>query len=244
MSSQPRMRVFAGPNGSGKSTLKPYLLDYQLGVYVNADEIAKHFSANDSLDLRPFGVSVDEEPFRQHMQSELTARNQASDFSISDIGINGSFLSLGRYRVNSYSHAIVADYIRRQLLSCGATFCYETVLSHPSKVSFMREALSLGYRTYLYYIATEDPDINVNRVRNRVLLGGHNVPEEKIRSRYVKSLDLLFDAINASSRAFIFDNSGSAGQHFMVASYDGSQLTIESPQLPAWFDQYVMARLV
>ena len=64
-------------------------------------------------------------------------------------------------------------------------------MSSPDKIDFLAEARRRGFRTYLYYVATVDPLININRVANRVRMGGHPVPEEKIVSRYARSLDLL-----------------------------------------------------
>jgi predicted ABC-type ATPase len=85
---------------------------------------------------------------------------------------------------------------------------FETVMSSEDKVAFMLKAKASGYRTYLYFVATEDPDININRVKNRVAAGGHPVPTEKIVQRYGRCLNLLPAAIAASNRAYIFDNSG------------------------------------
>lgn len=51
-------------------------------------------------------------------------------------------------------------------------------------IYFMREARERGYRTYLYFVSTEDADINVNRVAIRIREGGHPVPPEKIRDRH------------------------------------------------------------
>ena len=68
-------------------------------------------------------------------------------------------------------------------------------MSFPDKLEFLRKAQLKGYRTYLYYVATDDPDINISRVRNRVQLGGHSVPEDKIVNRYYRSLDFLMEAV-------------------------------------------------
>ncbi len=57
-------------------------------------------------------------------------------------------------------------------------------------------------------MATESPEININRVANRVDDGGHDVAQDKIVERYYRSLELLPSAIAASDRAYIFDNSG------------------------------------
>lgn len=77
------------------------------------------------------------------------------------------------------------------------TFTFETVMSSRDKVDLLCKAQQLGYRTYLYYVATEDPIINISRVKARVRRGGHWVPEDKIVSRYSASLDLLLRFIGA-----------------------------------------------
>ena len=81
-------------------------------------------------------------------------------------------------------------------------------MSSDDKVALLAKAQSLGFGTYLYYVSTEDPQINISRVSNRVNLGGHNVPQDKIVQRYYRSLDLLFEAIKYSNRTYLFDNSG------------------------------------
>ena len=73
---------------------------------------------------------------------------------------------------------MAADFIRQKLLEARVSFTFETVMSVPDKVAFLRKAQQFGYRTYLYYVATEDPDINISRVRYRVKMGGHPVPED------------------------------------------------------------------
>lgn len=86
----------------------------------------------------------------------------------------------------------------------------------------------------LIFFATEDPAINVSRVCHRVKMGGHSVPEDKIISRYKRSLDLLMQAIQYTNRAYIFDNS--THEHIWLAEItDGQTLEIKTDQLPAWF---------
>jgi predicted ABC-type ATPase len=86
--------------------------------------------------------------------------------------------------MNSYFASVLAGFLRRKLLEIGRTFTFETVMSHSGKVEILRNAQEAGYRTYLYYVATDDPAINVSRVANRVALEGHPVPVDKIVSRY------------------------------------------------------------
>jgi predicted ABC-type ATPase len=107
-------------------------------------------------------------------------------------------------------------------------------MSSPDKVSLLQKAQKLGFRTYLYFVATDDPVINISRVQNRVRLCGHPVPEDKIVSRYARSLDLLMEAIRFSDRAYIFDNS-SHESTWLAEVTDGKELELQTAQIPAWF---------
>lgn len=64
----------------------------------------------------------------------------------------------------------------------------------------MKEARQRGYRVYLYFVATDDPEINLDRVRGRIMQGGHPVPEDKVRKRYGESIGLMTEACNAAHR--------------------------------------------
>jgi len=109
----------------------------------------------------------------------------------------------------AYDAAIACGFLTRCLLNAGETLSLETVLSHPSKVDILSAASDMGYKCYVYYICTQDVQINIDRVANRVRKGGHDVPRSKIRSRFAKSLSLLPEVIRTAYRAFLFDNSGS-----------------------------------
>ncbi|HEX8426483.1 hypothetical protein [Hymenobacter sp.] len=60
-------------------------------------------------------------------------------------------------------------------------------MSHPSNLDFLREARIASFRTYLYFVATEDPEIDIGCVQKN----GHDVACDKIISRYSRSLDNL-----------------------------------------------------
>jgi len=147
--------------------------------------------------------------------------------------------------VNSYFASVVGDLLRQMLLEQKVSFTFETVMSHPGKVDLLMQAQSLGYRTYLYFVATDDPAINISRVRNRVKLGGHAVPEDKIEERYHRSLALLMDAIRHTNRAYIFDNSGdnADGKHTWLAEItEGQKLELKTDKIPAWFTRAVLEK--
>ncbi len=65
---------------------------------------------------------------------------------------------------------------------------FETVLSSQEKIDFLIKAKEAGYFSRLFFIGTNDPTINASRVTKRVLENGHDVPIQKIISRYYKSI--------------------------------------------------------
>lgn len=241
---QPRIRMFAGPNGSGKSTMKSVLDRKLLGFYVNADEIEKEIKRNDWLDLRQFDIKCSKsELIDFYNQSTLLAKAELDD-EIMMIGFDEYkyCISFHNVSVNSYWAAVTADFIRYQLLKKHQSFTFETVMSSPDKVQFLAKAKQLGYKTYLYYVATEDVSINIKRVQQRVFQGGHDVPNEKIISRYERSLDLLLDAIKYTDRAYIFDNSGE-NQVWIAEITNGKNIELKQENdIPNWFQKYIIEK--
>ena len=234
MNDFPRLRMFAGPNGSGKSTIKSVIRSELLGVYINPDEIEKDIRNGDFLDLQAFGVRTTAAEILAFFQnSTLLAKADLLE-EAEYLSFNDDKLSFHNVIVNSYFASVAADFIRHKLLETGTSFTFETVMSSPDKVSFLQKAQRRGYRTYLYYVATEDPIINILRVQRRVSLGGHPVPEDKIIARYGRSLDLLVDAIRHTNRAYIFDNS-THQQIWTAEITDGEFLEMKTDRMPAWF---------
>ena len=114
-------------------------------------------------------------------------------------------------------------------------------MSSADKIAIFDEAKGAGFRMYLYYVATNDPVINLVRVKSRVAAGGHPVPPNKIAERYYRSLDLLRDAIRRSDRAYIFDNSGTS-RIWVAEVTDGQDIELKSPYIPAWFADSVLEK--
>ncbi|MGB8696568.1 MAG: zeta toxin, partial [Acinetobacter sp.] len=135
------------------------------------------------------------------------------------------------------------DYIRLEFLRLKISFTFETVMSHISKVEFLQEAKRQGFRTYLYYVSTVDPIINIARVKYRVSVGGHPVPEKNIVERYYRSMDLLMQAVDASDRTYLFDNSSNGEKAAFIAEIQSAETLKMNPevqQLPWWFADKVL----
>lgn len=243
----PRLRMFGGPNGSGKSVLKSYLPEPLLGVYLNADDIEKGIRELGHVDLRDLGVEAEEvEVLSVFSRSEFLDQQGLAE-AASRITFSEGKLNFPTGVINSYFASVIADFARQKLLAAQRTFTFETVMSHPSKVEFLEKAQAVGYRTYLYYVATDDPAINISRVENRVKLRGHDVPPDLIVKRYYRSLDFLVSAIRHTNRAYVFDNStdNSDRSHTWLAEItEGHTLELKTDQIPAWFKRAVLDKIV
>lgn len=237
------MRMFAGPNGSGKSVLKSYLPEPLLGVYLNPDEIEAEVKRHGCLDPRMFGVETTaEEVLPLFTGSEFLIRQGFAAETAGLTFVDGR-LCFPPGVMNSYFASVAADFLRHKLLAKKATFTFETVMSHPGKVALLQKAQEAGYRTYLYYVATDDPIINISRVENRVKLKGHPVPPDLVTKRYYRSLDLLMSAIRLTNRAYIFDNSTDNADHthtWLAEITDGEKLELKTDRIPAWFKRAVL----
>jgi len=94
------------------------------------------------------------------------------------------------------------------LLDRKADFAVETTLATRSLLQIVRQAQQLGYETTVLYFWLNSPDLAIERVRDRVVSGGHNIPDAVVRRRYVMGLQYLFDVyIPVIDRWILADNS-------------------------------------
>ena len=242
MNEIPRLRMFAGPNGSGKSTIKSVIRPELSGVYINPDDIEKEIGERGFLDLKYYQVETTEHEILEFFNNSVLLDKADLLDEVASLSFSDDKLDFFSVLVNSYFASVAADFIRHKLLESGISFTFETVMSSADKVSFLQKAQQRGFRTYLYFIATEDPIINISRVRNRVRQGGHPVPEDKIIARYTRSLGFLLDAIRHTNRAYIFDNSGHS-KIWLAEVSDGKFLTMKTDRMPDWFKTAVWDKM-
>lgn len=133
---------------------------------------------------------------------------------------------------------------REKWLADSISHSYESVMSHPSHIDFIKKANSLGYKTYLYYVCIADPQINMERVDERVISGGHPVPKDKIKARYERSLNQLFEMASLCRRVYFFDNTNQLTP-FAEININGS-LDIKEKEYnqlkPVWFREQVLKK--
>lgn len=186
------------------------------------------------LNLANFHVQAHAQELHAFLQSSTLLTKAGLLSQATQLKLVGDQVTFGSVVINSYWASVLADFIRHKLLAAKQSFTFETVMSSPDKVAFLQKARLAGYRTYLYFVATEDADINVSRVQYRVQIGGHPVAEDKIRSRFVRSLELLPQAVTYADRAYIFDNSG-AERVWVAEVTDGMEAEMKTDEMPAWF---------
>ena len=159
-----------------------------------------------------------------------------------DFLVQDNFLVIkNKSSIDSYFAQFVTEFVRDKMITNGIkTITIETEMSHPSKLDIMKYARKKGYRVYLYFITTDDPKINIERVKVRIEKGGHDVPNDRIIDRYKKALDNLYEATRLSDRAFFIDNSGQC--HELLAEYNRATNSIDifDEEIPAWIQRYFL----
>lgn len=129
-----------------------------------------------------------------------------------------------------------AEAIRSALLEAGISFCTETVFSDPysAKVDFLKRARAAGYTVFVIFIGLDSPQLSIGRVKQRVAAGGHDVPDEKLISRFPRTLANLRGAVLLADEAFLFDNSSVREPYRLVLLYEEGQIVNRYPPLPSW----------
>lgn len=239
-----RLRIFAGPNGSGKTTIKKIVEGIvRLGTYVNADDIKVLLVKQRILDLSSFGLSLRKDHFISSLKSSTwSERMDNVDNTISQLYFEGNRIRISdSYEPEDYFVSFLASYLWDELLETSNKFTVETVMSHPSKLEFIKRAKEKGFKVYLYFVSLADPALNKHRVKTRVLEGGHDVAPDRIEDRYYKTMTNLLPVLKLADNAYLFDNSKTEAKMFAVKK--GNALEIQGDYIPTWFNKYISDKL-
>ncbi len=139
--------------------------------------------------------------------------------------------------IDSYSAAKVASRLREELVSRRESFVFETVLSDPKgeKVDQFARWQTEGYTVTLCFVGLAQAAISEQRVSMRVSQGGHDVPNDKIESRYPRVLTNLRRAIEKLGHVYVYDNSDLREPYRQLAVYEGGAARELATPLPDWF---------
>jgi predicted ABC-type ATPase len=138
--------------------------------------------------------------------------------------------------LDPYAAARLADALRRALVKRRESFVFETVFSDPvgDKLKFLKEAATSGYAVVLCYIGIADAEVSKERVSMRVSQGGHDVPTEKLESRFPRVLKNLKAAIRDLSHVLVFDNDDLRTPFRQVAAFERGRLVYSAEPVPEW----------
>jgi predicted ABC-type ATPase len=125
--------------------------------------------------------------------------------------VNADLIAAGLSPFNPESLAIQAGRLMLERIETLARervdFGFETTLAGRGYTSLLRKLKDSGYRIHLFFLWLPDVEIALERVRDRVLSGGHSVPEEVVRRRFSKGIANLFQLyVPLLDSWLVFDN--------------------------------------
>lgn len=132
--------------------------------------------------------------------------------------------------------ASIAKERRHQMINEGRSFIFETVLSDPvgDKIEFLKFAKAEGYFIDAHFIGLLHSDLSRARVAGRVINGGHDVPDDKLVTRYPRTLKNLELLVPVADRLVLYDNSEAVRPHRPVAIFEEDVLRALSPDIPPY----------
>lgn len=138
--------------------------------------------------------------------------------------------------IDAYAAAERAEAIRQARFQRGESFLFETVLSDPvgEKIGFLKQAEARGYTVAFCFIGIPSPDVSVQRVARRASRGGHDVPDDKIETRFPRTLGNLRLAIRSLSNVLVFDNSDLSQPYRLVAAFQAGTEPHIAERIPDW----------
>ena len=96
----------------------------------------------------------------------------------------------------------------RHLATRRVTFAFESTLASRSYAPWIGQLCQQGYAFHLLFLWLRNPELAIQRVRERVRMGGHDVPEAVIRRRYRHGIQNFFALYQPLAESWgVYDNS-------------------------------------
>lgn len=139
--------------------------------------------------------------------------------------------------MDSFEAARVLDKRRAEMIERRESFLTETVFSDPhgAKLDMLRAAVEAGFDVRLIYIGLASAELSMHRVAQRVAIGGHDVPADKLAARFTRSLANLKAAIAIVPTVKVYDNSFARDPYRLLARFSNGVLVERADgRMPAW----------
>jgi predicted ABC-type ATPase len=146
--------------------------------------------------------------------------------------VNADLIAAGLSPFNPESVAIEAGRIMLErigtLSRARADFGFETTLAGRGIAPLLKDLRTEGYRAHLFFLWLPNPELALTRVRDRVLAGGHRIPEETVRRRFTRGLSNLFGLYKPLlDSLLLLDNSGPSPEFVAMFLDDGDPIVFD-----------------
>ncbi len=138
--------------------------------------------------------------------------------------------------ISAYAAAEIANSLRCELVRQRESFVFETVFSDPAgeKLAFLTDAVASGYNVVLCFIGIAGVETSEERVAMRVSQGGHDVPSNKLATRFPRTIANLTRAIQTLPNVLIFDNNDLATPYRKIAEFRQGRAELVAEPVPPW----------
>jgi predicted ABC-type ATPase len=116
----------------------------------------------------------------------------------------------------------------------GISFSQETTLCGKSIMKDIDRARSLGYLVEMYYVGLKSPELAKERIKYRVLQGGHGISDKDVERRYIESLRKMREVIPLCDKVYVYDNTNGFKR---IAIYKNGECVHTSQMTPEWFKE-------
>lgn len=174
-------------------------------------------------------------------KTTVTERGLAHEWFSGCEYINPDFIARDQFGDWNSQSAVIqaanfASELRENCLASQRSVAFESVFSAPDKVDFVRRAKAAGFFTRVFFVATGDPSINAARVARRVMQGGHDVPIQKIITRYFRSIANCALVAREVDRLYLYDNSVDGEQSKLVLRASNGVIIKQYCTVPEWME--------
>jgi len=117
------------------------------------------------------------------------------------------------------------------LMDRGESFAIESTLSGNAYVATLERARSLGYETTIVYTFVDSAEACIARIAARVKSGGHPVPDEDVRRRYLRSKRNFMNAYAPLADHWMIFYNGENAPVLVAQQNRGSEIDVLTPKL-------------
>lgn len=145
--------------------------------------------------------------------------------------------SLTQDQANAQAWQVGYDYLV-EAITHNKDYIFETTLGGNSISQLLSDAMKSGVQVRIFYCGLSSAELHIERVHNRVLNGGHDIPEDKIRERYISSIHNMMRLLPGCHQVEVIDNStpfiNGKPAIKKLFSVQAGKIKIFEQDMPAW----------